>query len=195
MTVIPQELARVALTFTGPAVPLGAATTMWLRKSEYAGGASDAAEDIATAYEESIAGVVDSQCVLTGIYVLWGLEALDALSATFAVNVPGDVVGDTAPPNTAYLADKVGAVGGRHGRGRSFWPGVPEDATQQGGVLTATYLGYWQDATAAYYDKLVADDLVMALAWQTSPGSYTAVDVLGYVGQPKVATQRRRLRR
>lgn len=193
MTILPTSLCQATLNFTGTAVPRGAAVVLWFYKTEIAGGPEVGADSIITAYEESIAGVVNANCTLTSVRMLWGVDG-EALNVVVPASVGGDVVGDAMPQNVAYLARKNTAIGGRHGRGRSYWPGVPEDASTIGGRLGVTYQGYWADACDDFFAKTTANLMVMALAYRDEEDTWHHTEVTSYTGDFTLATQRRRLR-
>lgn len=95
------------------------------------------------------------------------------------------------PQNVAVLIKKQTALGGRHGRGRTFWPGIPEGQVNSAGVIGSTALGDWQDAAnflEAFTDPFGPPVLLHVDA------SITPTPITGFLVDGRVATQRRRLR-
>ncbi len=102
------------------------------------------------------------------------------------------------PPNVAYLTRKVTGLGGRRNRGRFYMPGVSEIDVDNTGLLTATHRTNYQTSVNAWFAQNLAGPEIAAHAvfHDTQEGfpAVTPTDVTSLLVQPKVATQRRRLR-
>lgn len=125
------------------------------------------------------------------------------------------------PPNVAYLVEKRTSLGGRRGVGRMYVPGVPETNVDDAGNIVGTSLsgintqltemlaGLLGAATGSYTGLAVTPVLLHSnsstTTRTTAPGSVTITRTEGAAGgsptpitqlqlDPKVATQRRRLR-
>lgn len=75
----------------------------------------------------------------------------------------GTIVGQTEPPQIALLVQKNTALGGRRGKGRMFWPGLPEGDVDPGGVLRSGVAASWQGMFDAFLDGLSSNDIAMHL--------------------------------
>lgn len=104
--------------------------------------------------------------------------------------------GGSVPQNTAVLFHKH-TVTGRSGR--AFIPGVLEVNLSTNGALDVTALGNWGVVASDLRVALLGVTGVDILAYQRKAGDTTpftsAIEVTGFIVDPVVATQRRRLRR
>lgn len=105
----------------------------------------------------------------------------------------GDVAGGMTPVNTAALVTKSTTLGGRQGRGRMYWPGVPESSVGDDGSLTGSYVSGLQAALTSFFTALAGLDLDHYLL-HTDPATSPTL-VQSVVVQSRVASQRRRLRK
>ncbi|HKZ21565.1 MAG TPA: hypothetical protein VJQ57_15850 [Acidimicrobiia bacterium] len=123
-------------------------------------------------------------------------KVLGELAKIEAATPVGGTRNDTAdPPNTSVLVKKVTALVGRKHQGRMYLPAPRADGTNDGGLLTAAEAGIFQTAvddwlgviqSAAYFGAPVI------LHQFEADGDPTVIEA--FVVQPRVATQRRRLR-
>lgn len=192
--IIPTGYAQANLIFTGADAPNGAQVTMGFDIGGYGGDPQSLAEDL----RDSISGggledVFTASWTISGILVKFGPN-LTGPSHLLSTNLVGNQVTATAPPNVTTLWLKNTALGGRAGRGRSYIPGVPENAVNGAGVLDSSF-------TSAHEGKY--NDVLVAMAIQgadavvlhaegspiSTPTPITTVTLSG-----TVATQRRRLR-
>lgn len=144
----------------------------------------------------------------------------DTLFERTPASIAGGVgTGSVMPPNVAYLIRKVTSRGGRRGRGRWYLPGVQEAHVDNDGLLTSTIVGTYNTEFDEYLAALAAtgtgsEQPVIPLLLHnnsstttrsSSPGSTTVTVTQGALGplpdiitdmtcEPRVATQRRRLR-
>lgn len=115
------------------------------------------------------------------------------------VNAVGTASGATLPVNTAMLVKKTTALGGRHNRGRCYMPlvGLDESDIDNNGMIASGELTSQQGRWDEFFDLLVAADVVPCLFHYPYTGTPEPAEtnLTGFVVQPQVATQRRRLRR
>jgi hypothetical protein len=110
---------------------------------------------------------------------------------------PGTGSSNLIPQNTAYLIHKVTAFGGRRNKGRFYLPGVGEPDVSILGALTTAEKTRIQNALNAWFVALNAianiDDVVILHSSGITP-TPAPTAVVGFLIDPVVATQRRRLR-
>jgi hypothetical protein len=202
---LPADYYHAQLQFTGVAVPQGAAMT-------FGGLAPDTdPDDIATAiiaaFDTHLQPVFNSGVTLTGVRVKVG-PMEDGPFALVSASLAGTLVTACGPPNNAFLIRKNSTSGGRQGTGRMYQPGVSEVDVDQAGVVLAGMKGNIQTAYEAFRTALVTANMEMYLIH--SVGSYQKIvdgavvtvnvparmpsRVIGLAVDPKIATQRRRLR-
>lgn len=103
----------------------------------------------------------------------------------------GTLAGDALPPNVTYLFAKKTATVGRANQGRFYLCGAAEAKVDMAGNIENTFLTTMQDAGDSLMDKLSADDIPMTIFHANDdPPIY----VQTLQADPRVATQRRRLR-
>lgn len=192
---IPEGYAQVNLQFTGDAAPTGAEVTFGLDVSGAASDPASTAATVAVHYQDAgLDGIHVGALVLSSILVKFGPNDV----GPFAV-YPTDIAGTAANPSTlingALLIHKVTPMGGRVGRGRMFWPGIPDNQVNADGAVSGGYLTSVAEWLEDFRGKLITDELIPVLL-HAEPGIQpldTPIDAL--LPQPKMATQRRRLRR
>jgi hypothetical protein len=110
------------------------------------------------------------------------------------LSVLGTANGPTPPNNCAMLVRKVTGAGGRANRGRLFLPcfNVDEASVDAGGNVTSAALTAYQAFITDWLDTSVYNYVI--LHDSTSP-EITPTPILNHVVQPKIATQRRRMRK
>lgn len=106
-------------------------------------------------------------------------------------NISGGVSGGTFPPQVAFLVEKRTAAGGRSGRGRLYLPGIIETLADNGGNIALAVLTGWEGILDDWLADIEAVSTGMFLL-HTASSDPTKVTKLSL--DPKVATQRRRLR-
>jgi len=194
---IPEGFAQVNLFFSGFNVPTGAQVTFGVRlddpvlstPSSVAGKVSNA---LTTA---NLKAAMSNQVGINKILVKFGPNATGPSAEMGQVYI-GTVAGEPVPPNTSVLVRKSTAAGGRAGSGRFFWPGIPEANVNGDGALTTAAASAWQTGMTAFLTDLNARDVPMVLLHADSSGPIDEpLEVVALSVAPKVATQRRRLRR
>lgn len=100
----------------------------------------------------------------------------------------------TPPNNCAYLIRKQTALGGRRNRGRMFVPPYrwPETDVTPNGVLGTSQVTTMQAEWTSFMTQLATQDLSPVI-WHEDGSAGT--QITGLVVQPRMATQRTRMRR
>lgn len=193
--IIPDGFAQVNLVFSGSGMPTGGEVTQGINVQAFAGNPTECAETIAAGILTSaIEDLWVAQVTLAEVRVKFGPNATGP-SGVATMGEAGDAGGTGWTPNTSMLVQKVTALGGRAGRGRSYWPGVPEAMVDVAGALDTTFQATAQGVFDDWLAKLAADDLnAVVLHGAGSPISLPTA-IQAFVVAPIVATQRRRLRR
>ena len=194
MVAIPTGFSQVNLKFTGVSVATGAEVTFGVDN-----GTDLAPEAIAAIVIDAldVGGLVSlmvQDCDLTSVLVKNGPTATGP-SAEVGATLTGEFAGDGTPPNTSVLARKNTAFGGRAGRGRMYWPGLPDTKVSGTGLLDGTWLSNWQDLMTAFLFSLTSGDIDMVVLHGAGSPLSTPTPVTSIAVDSKVATQRRRLRR
>lgn len=191
---IPVGFAQVNFFFTGSAVPTGAQCTLGLDLAGYSGTASQCAEDVGAALG---VGGLDNEtadnCNLTNILVKFGPDSTGP-SGSFAFTGDGDQ-GIQGGPAQAFLVQKNTAFGGRAGRGRLYWPGVPEAGINEAGTIAAGAIAALQTAFTNFKTELEATNLNPVLLHGEGSPITIPTPILSFTVSSTAATQRRRLRR
>lgn len=190
--IIPEGYAQVNFVFSGVAAPLGAEVTLGLEN----------------------AGLFDANEVAEGVHLVWsgnllafqtdGISLIEARAklgpnatgqqGIFVDTTTGGDEGEAGAPNTAVLIHKNTPFGGRAGRGRMFMPGVRESRYGPGGELSGDYLTGIATALDTFYEELTTQDLLPVVLHSESSPLEGPSTITSFTADPKVATQRRRLR-
>lgn len=189
--IIPEGFSQVNMIFTGTGLPSGAQVAFGVR-NEFEKTPIAIANLVKTAWVDSvIMAFFANTTIVTGILVKNGPNDVGP-AATLGVSLPGASGSAQAAPNVAVLAHKVTGIGGRHGRGRMYLPGIPEGNVSAGGALDATIQANLTTNLGTFLVKLEAADIPMTLLHSDA---FTPVPVEDLIVDATVATQRRRLRR
>ena len=191
MLIIPSGFSQVTFLFTGVDVPTGAAVTLGLNQPNTASVADglDLLEPLVETLHEAMAV---STVTLDRIRLKFGPNASGNFGER-SIAAPGDQGADGAAPNLAVLVRKQTDEGGRQGRGRLYYPGVPEEVVNGAGVLTAGAVAQYQAAWDAFYTALDGADWTPVLLHSVAGNSPD--EITSFVVESTTATQRRRLRR
>jgi hypothetical protein len=192
---IPAGYAQVNVMFSGSGVPTGAQTTIGLTSF----GVIDNPVDMGNAFLDALgsSGVMQNfsgSIQVDGCLVKFGPNN-DGPSALVIGPLAGGAANTAVAPNTALLVNKTTLLGGRRNRGRWYWPGLPEGDVDQGGNVAGGFLNAVQIDFDSFYTKLGLEDLYPSLLHSEDIGLILPALITSFVVQPKVATQRRRLRR
>lgn len=192
---IPNGYAQANYLFEGDALPTGAEMTLAWDVGGFSGSVQDCADALVVAWNQTaIDDMYSLQVALVGILVKFGPTATGP-SALGVTSTPGSASAAAVPPNTAALVHKQTNFGGRAGRGRMYFPGMPEGSVTSAGVLDEN----WRAALETELNDMVAAailaDLTPVLLHGADSPITVPTPVTGLAVSGTVATQRRRLRR
>lgn len=193
--IIPDGFAQVNFRFIGDAAPTGAEVTFGADISATGGDPTSIAAAVSVAYQDAgLDGISVGACTLATILVKFGPNDTGPF-----VQFPVGLVGTAANPSTlvngALLIHKVTPLGGRSGRGRMFWPGIPDNQVDADGNVHSGYLTSVGEWLEDFRGKLIADDIVPTLLHADTDVAPIDTPITGLLPQAQMATQRRRLRR
>lgn len=189
---IPPGFAQVNLVLGGPALPRGAQMTYGLYIGAYTSPVAVLAESLVADWEADLASLYPPTVQLQGVRVKAGPNATGP-EAFAGASIAGTTEGNVEPPNVAIIIRKNTDLGGRHGRGRMFSPGVFENFDVAGGTLTPTEVTRQKTAWDAFFAAQALRTLTPVLlhtATEILPTAVTSISV-----EALLATQRRRLRK
>lgn len=127
-------------------------------------------------------------------HVIFGNDGGDIRIDGNTTPVPGLRAGEALPPNCAMLVRKLTASGGRRNRGRMYVPAVTEADVGSLGVINTAWQATVNAAMNALYIALVNSARIDQIVLFHDTAPFTPTVVTGLELQPKIATQRRRLR-
>lgn len=192
--IIPTGYAQANWQLGGAALPLGAEITLGLDVSGFSFGASSAASECVSAWNDNIDPVMPSQITLNSVLVKYGPTATGPSAVAASGNI-GSGSGSPTSPQVAFLVRKLTAQGGRAGRGRFFLPGVTEGVVDEAGIVSGAALTALGAALDGFYADLVASNLEPVLLHSAGSPVSTPTPITSFELDNRVATQRRRLRR
>lgn len=187
--IIPTGYMQGLLGFTGPGVPNGAAVTFG-----FAATGTSVGEENALALFEAAADhlmlELTNKVTLSVARIKMGPNSVGPVYE-FTGTATGNQSAESVTPNVAALVQKRGVLGGRANRGRFFLPGLAEGSVTAGGLLESGYMANLQDAVDDFFaaTAVTLGDHVILHSTSSDPTIVTSTPV-----DPKVATQRRRLR-
>lgn len=193
--IIPADFAQVTLIFTGAALPTGAASTFGIDVGSTAGTPADVAQAVGSAWTTAqCESIMVLEVTLSEILVKFGPNATGP-SDSSVPSVAGTDSRVGVPPNTSYLIQKRTALGGRQGRGRMYWPGIPEAEVNEAGTLNSAWVLAAQAVITDFYDQLTLSTLVPVLLHSEDSPPFVPLTIQSFDLSSVVATQRQRLRR
>lgn len=148
-------------------------------------------EDVVSAINQLL-GNLSNQCAITGVTFDLGSSAADNPTHESSDGNVGLSSGTPMPANCAALIQKRGALGGRRNRGRFYLPGITKTGVEDDGSLNSTYVGSLQTNVDGMLGDQAANSDTPVVFHQSAPFTPTNVGV--WTVQPKIATQRTRLR-
>jgi len=192
---IPEGYAQINLLYTGDAAPTGAQVTFGADISGTAGdpmsiGSAVVSNYISASMDELHVGAL----TLSGVLVKFGPNETGPF-ATYPADVDGSAANPSVLVNGALLVHKTTDSGGRSGRGRMFFPGIPENQTDSDGTVHGGYLSTIAGLLEDWRGKLITDLIIPVLLHSDPETDLLPTEITGFVPQAKLATQRRRLRR
>jgi hypothetical protein len=194
MAVIPVGFSQVNLRFRGLAQPLGAEVTFGVQNTADLSPLLVGTDVINALTSAGIMANFPSDNQLLEALIKNGPNETGP-STVIGVALPGTGTGATSAPNVTWLANKNTALGGRRGKGRMYWPGVPEGDVTSAGIITSANVTAFASDLTAFLTNLTTAGNKMYLLHGDSPAPLAPTEVLSISLQSRVATQRRRNRR
>lgn len=156
----------------------------------------DVADDFALAWNLNAAGRLDSNVNWGPVEARVGQDGGVALAGVGSLTGSGSRSGDSPSPNVAVLIHLRTARGGRRGRGRKYVPWyVGETEVDETGTITPAVVTSCTTAFSNLRTALTSNGLDLCILHSsglTPPGDPDLVTSVAC--DPRVATQRRRLR-
>lgn len=191
MVTIPDGYGQVTAAFSGANIVGEAVWTQGFQNTD-----DDDAQGIADNFKSALLATdymdqISSTITLDEVRVKLGPNETGP-SAVSLVGNSGTIGGQPVSPQVALLVRKTTPLGGRRGRGRLYIPGMPAAALDDSGNF---------DAASANGVASDLQDMWSAMALVGQPpvllhsGALTPTPLTAFVGQTRVATQRRRNRR
>jgi len=188
---IPVDFGQANLVFTGAGVPTGAEMTIGF-SNDFSGDADAIASAFYSATSDHILPSLNDQLTLAKVAVKLGPNDTGADGLSSGSDTGGDS-GTGASPAVAYLIHKRTGLGGRHGRGRMYCPGVLESKVNGAGTIDATFRTGFESHWADWQSELETAGLGLVLLHAGSTPDPTPIT--GLIVEGMAATQRRRQRR
>lgn len=165
-------------------------------------GATEAtvADDMFLSFANNIMPELSSALELQGVTAYVGNDGPPLVRVSTEQAVQGGNSAGTVPQNTAYLIRKRTDLAGRRGRGRMYWPGVPEANVDHLGNISPLSLTAWETILDDWHEELTMGQgfrLYPPVVLHRSEGIGTEpppTPVQRFVMDPRAATQRRRMR-
>lgn len=133
---IPNGYGQATAILGGINLPHGGAMTMGFQRVN-----TDAANICAGDWFALFTPLVQNCCSqdvnLTEVKIKFGPDETGEIASFTGGPIPGQVGAASLSPGTACLVEKITALGGRRGRGRTYVPGVYEGWANDAGVLDA----------------------------------------------------------
>jgi hypothetical protein len=192
--IIPVGYAQVNMRYTGVACPSGAEWTMGFDIGGFAGTAADLAEAAVEAYNAGdLAQFHTTECTFSEAYVKFGPSATGD-SGLFGSITPGTASAPTTPPAVTQIVRKETAAGGRSGRGRLYFPGLPEAQISGGGLLSDAWKNNLPVAIADWVATLALAGADPVVLHSSGAPITTPTPITAFTSPARVGTQRRRNR-
>jgi hypothetical protein len=192
---IPTDYGQANILFGGGGLPTGAQCTFGSQADHLEPDPAVLGSTIATALSASDwPDMWVNEVVVTGVLVKLGPNDTGP-SAVTAASIGGGYTSQDGHPNTAWLIHKGTPFGGRAGRGRMYWPGVPDAEVDQDGSIAPATLPVHQAAFDDFIAHLNDAGLNLFLLHGEDSPITTPSPILSWSVDAMVATQRRRLRR
>jgi hypothetical protein len=193
VTVIPSGYAQANFKFGGTGAPNGAEVTLGLELAGVLQTPSGVAADLIANWVATVHTVLPGSITLDSVLVKFGPVATGP-SADVAAGDTGTGGGTGTSPNVAILVHKVTPLGGRAGRGRMYIPGVQESEVDTSGNLTTPFVTGINAELATFWSTLNSDDTPPVILHNVGSPLTTPTPITDFNCDPRVATQRRRLR-
>ena len=202
--VIPTGFGQASQSFINTGDPDPWYITWGVDLREVGGDFQSTANDLAQVFAAFWAGRFSTQTRISELTLRVGQDGGPSLVYTANLDVPGTSTAAKLPQNCSLLIHKMTERAGRPGRGRLFVPNVlRESDVNDVGVLdsglwselTNTAQG-WSLAMAGFGDEALDPPAQMVLLHNTgAPGGTVPDTVTKLTVDPRISTQRRRLRK
>jgi|ERR1041385_6252698 hypothetical protein len=188
---IPTGSAQVNFIFDGPGYARGAQVTLGVDNNLDDLDAADIAGAVGGLWVARLSPLQTSTINLASVKAKKGPNSTGA-EADVPFGVAGSLSSQPLPPQDCGLINKITAAGGRHGRGRMFFPGMVEAQTDGGGLVRTADILTFNTHLSDFFDDLHSAhlDAILLHSDTTAPTAIT-----GFVMQQLMATQRRRIRK
>lgn len=156
-----------------------------------------ALEALADNWVACLAGSMSENVEMGPSFLQVGHFPDDPVTFVYDSVTPGSAPNFPMWPNTAVLVRKQGDLGGRRNRGRMYIPGLAlRTLVSPAGVIDSAFLADLQTNLTDFLDNLdsLTEPGPMTLVTLHSSGTPTPASITTLTAQPKLATQRRRLR-
>ena len=139
-------------------------------------------------------GATSSDLTLGPGHTIYGQDGGDIRIDSANAPIAGVLGANALPANCAVLTRKLTASGGRRGRGRMYSPGIPETSVGFAGTYAAGVQATLQTALDLLRTNLIALAEVEDVVLFHDSAPFTPTPITSLEVQPKIATQRRRMR-
>lgn len=190
--IIPVSFAQVNIRFGGSGMPRGAEVTFGVDNGTTVYDAPTIAGIIGGLWVDHIKAITNVNTTCDEVLVKLGPNSTGA-SAVLGIGEAGTVSSGAPQPAVALLVQKQTALGGRHGRGRMYWPILGSTWMETGSVLTTAHRSTLQTAMGGILSDLATALIPMVLLHGDL--SVAPTEVIGLNVETQLATQRRRLRK
>lgn len=182
-------------TFVGDAEPM--ITTMGVNVSTWGGDYDGGLEWLSDLWLAALVGSTSDDVTVGPYSLAVGQDGGDPVTYAYEDSNAGSEPSFPMWPNTAILVRKQTASGGRRNRGRLYIPGAAiRSAISVAGVIDSIFLADFNTNLATFLTTVNAGtgfNPTQLGVLHSEPPSAPAV-ITALIAQPKVATQRRRLR-
>ena len=191
MPLIPADYANVAIRATHPSSTHVSVVTFGVKNDSIQTTPAGIAGLVWGAFFDTVLPALDSDVVFGPVQVSYN-AGLGVITGDGADSDNGGAAINSIPVNGALLVRKFSGQAGRGGRGRFYWPfALNEAQVDEVGIIDGTTRSDHQELQDDFLSQLAANDIPMYIL-HTGAGSPALVTSLGV--QPKIGTQRRRLR-
>lgn len=191
MVSIPEGCGQFTLFFGGPAMPRGGVVTIGFTNDADQSAAGCVADFVTAFTASGIMANLSSAIETTKARAKLGPDDTGPF-AEQAMSIGGGGAATAVSPQVSFLVRKQTTHGGRKGRGRFYLPGVLEADVGSGGLVAPLVVSALQADVETLRTGMEGLDIPPALLHDDLvTGAYP---ITGFVVDPTVATQRRRLR-
>jgi hypothetical protein len=192
--IIPPNHFQLVCNWTAPLWDSGGGATTLGFRNDGLSSPDIAAAAVLSAIVAELMPITTDTVTLTD--ARWATQTLGGL---LIANSAGGLTSTVAQPASTMLLRKQTGARGPRGRGRSYWPQMASETdVDEAGIVTPARLTAINASLNDFTAALVVADLVQVIL-QGDEGSSAVIDpppeVTGFFCDPKIATQRRRLRR